>query len=465
MTNTDSIKLKEKTDYSDFTTGSIPVKLIHFALPVLLALFLQSMYGAVDLLVIGHFGTSVDISAVSTGSQIMMMFTNLVNGFSMGITVILGQQIGMGKKKEGGQTIGAGIFLFIWIGLAFTALLTLDADGISKVMQAPVEAFTTTAAYVRICGAGMLVITAYTLIGSIFRGMGDSKTPLIAVAIACVFNIFGDLFFVAVLHMGAAGAALATVLAQAISVVLSLVLIRRQALPFEFNLKMIRREADIMKHITKLGFPLALQDLLVSISFMVILAIVNSLGLAVSAGVGVAEKVCAFIMLVPSAFAQSLSAFVAQNEGAGKTGRAVKSLYTAVGLSLMVGAFMFYLNFFHGDLLAGIFSGDPEIIGLAAQYLKAYAIDCLLTAIFFCYIGFFNGIGQTRFVMMQGLVSAFFVRIPVSWAMSRIRPVSLFKIGLSTPCASATQIVMCLVAFAVIMKKRKSAATAESHTD
>lgn len=436
-----------------FTEGPILFPLISFTLPVLAALLLQSMYGAVDLLIVGQFATSADVSAVSTGSQIMMTITNLVASFSMGTTIYLGQQIGQGKGKQAGDTIGASVWLFILAGIAITIFMVVGATGLSSVMHAPQEAFEKTVSYVRICGAGSLIIITYNLIGSIFRGIGDSKTPLITVAIACVCNIIGDLILVGVCHMGTAGAAIATVAAQAVSVVISFVLIRKQSLPFSFSRDQIRPDAVILRKVTSLGLPIAIQDLLVGISFLVIAAIVNSLGLIASAGVGVAERVCGFIMLVPSAFMQSLSAFVAQNIGAGKPERAFKTLKIGIALSVAAGVCMFMLSFFRGDLLAGIFSKDPAVIAAGADYLKAYAVDCLLTAFFFCFLGFYNGIGMTRFVMLQGIISAFMIRVPVSYLMSRQRPVSLFHIGLATPASSLFQVVLSLIVLRYVQKR------------
>ena len=436
---------RKKQQYGDFTTGPIAAPLIRFSLPVLAALFLQAMYGAVDLLIVGQFTTSADVSAVATGSQIMMLITGLVASFAMGTTILLGQKIGAGRVKEGGQVIGASIFEFIVLGGIVTVLMVLFAEPISTVMNAPEEAYTRTVSYVRICGAGTLVITAYNLLGSVFRGIGDSRTPLITVAIATVVNILGDLLLVAVFHMGTAGAALATVFAQFISVLISLQIIRRRELPFEFHWRDVRPDMPVIRRITRLGFPIALQDFLVGISFLVIMAIVNSLGLIASAGVGCAERVCAFIMLVPSAFMQSMSAFVAQNAGAGKMARARKALY--------IGVFMALGSFFYGVPLARIFTRDPEVAAAAAQYLKAYSIDCMLTPVFFCYIGFFNGLGETTFVMAQGIIGAFCARIPFSYLMSRRVPVSLFHVGLATPVASTLQIVLCL-SFMLYLKRQ-----------
>ncbi len=437
----------------DFTEGKILQPLLLFALPVLLALFLQAMYGAVDLMVVGKFGDAADISGVSTGSQIMQTITNVLASFAMGTTIQLGQLIGQKREKECGRVIGASVVLFGFIALVLTILLVLFAPQAARIMQAPEEAFDNTVTYVRICGGGTLVLTFYNLISCIFRGLGDSNTPLVTVAIACVFNIFGDLLLVGGFHLGCAGAAIATVAAQLLSDIISLALIRKKQLPFRMTRKDLRWDGAIIRDVVSLGLPIALQDLLVGISFLIILSIVNSLGVLVSAGVGVAEKVCAFIMLVSSAFMQSMAAFVSQNYGAGKYRRALRSLGVGIAISFSIGVVMFLVTFFHGDLLAGIFSNDPKVISAAWEYLKSYAFDCMLTAIFFCCVGFFNGIGLTRFVMVQGILGAFCVRVPVSWIMSRQKPVSLFHIGLATPASSLVQTILCFVCLYLVCRK------------
>lgn len=442
----------------NFTEGKIFSPLIRFALPVLLALFLQAMYGAVDLLIVGQFGgenADVFVSAVSTGSQIMMTLTVVITGLAMGLTVYVGEKIGAGKRDEAGEIIGSGITLFSVISLVLTVLMVAFSSSLASVMHAPEEAFENTVLYVAICSAGTLCIVAYNLIGSIFRGTGDSKIPLITVAIACVLNIVGDFLLVAVLGLGASGAAIATVFAQAMSVVISLFIIRKRSLPFDFSKKYIRFNGMHIKAVLKLGIPIALQDLLVSISFLVITAIVNNIGLVESAGVGVAERVCAFIMLIPSSFMQSMSAFVAQNMGALKYDRAKKALLYGIASSLSVGIVVGYFSFFHGDILAGIFAKDAAIIAPATEYLKAYAIDCLLTAFLFCFIGYFNGCGNTKFVMVQGIIGGICVRLPVSWLMSKRVPVSLFHIGLATPISTTVQIILCISFFVIMQRVNK----------
>lgn len=437
----------------DFTEGKIVIPFLRFAGPVLMALFLQAMYGAVDLLIVGKFASSADVSAVSTGSQIMHTITNLISSMCMGMTIILGQKIGEKKASEGGRIIGSGLLMFLIIGIILTIVLPLSAPELAVIMHAPREAFELTVRYIRICGAGAIIIIIYNLIGGVFRGIGDSNTPLVTVLIACIFNIFGDLVLVAGFNLGTEGAAIATVAAQLISVVISWILISKKTLPFEFHRNFIKWNGKIVKRILLLGTPIALQELLVGISFLVILAIVNAIGLKESAGIGVAEKVCAFIMLVPASFMQSMSAFVAQNRGAGKLDRAIKGFKSAVVISFSFGIVMFYIAFFHGDILSGIFSKDTGVILASADYLKSYAIDCMLTCFLFCFIGFYNGMGCTSFVMIQGIIGAFLVRVPVSFLMSKWEPVSLFHIGLATPCSTIIQIILCF-GYLWIIKKR-----------
>lgn len=434
---------------NQFTEGKILMPLLKFAVPVLLALCLQAMYGAVDLLVVGQFGSPADVSAVATGSQMMHMVTAIITGLSMGTTILLGQKIGMKRLNEAGDIIGSGVYFFIVLAIGITISMMFITKPFATFMHTPEEAFTKTVDYVKICSLGSVFIIAYNALGSIFRGMGDSKTPLFTVFIACIFNVIGDLIFVAGFKMAASGAALATVLAQALSVVLCIFVVKRRGLPFPFSKKNIRFDLKIIGQTLKLGFPIALQDGLVSVSFLAIIAIVNELGVIASAGVGVAEKLCAFIMLVPSAFSQSLSAFVAQNIGADKPDRAKKSMLCGMTVSFGIGVLMAFVAFFHGDILSAIFTNSSEVILASANYLKAYAIDTMLVSFLFCFIGYFNGCGKTFFVMVQGIIGAFLVRIPVSMFMSKIEPVSLFRVGLATPISTIVQITLCIIYFII----------------
>ena len=436
----------------DFTTGSVLGSLIKFAVPVLAAMFLQSLYGGIDLLIVGQFAETADVSGVATGSQLMHTVTTVITGLSMGITVYVGQKIGERKEEEAGRAIGTGILFFIFLGILLSALLVIFTTNLSDLLHAPIEAYEQTCSYITVCGYGTLFICMYNLLGAIFRGIGDSKTPLLTVLIACICNIAGDLIFIAGFGMGAKGAALATVIAQAGSVLTSLFFIRKKTLPFTFKKEFIRLQPGTLLKELKLGTPIALQELLVGISFLVIHAVVNSIDVVASAGVGVAEKVCAFIMLVPSSFSQSMSAFVAQNIGAGKSDRALKALKYGILTSLCVGVFIGSFSFFKGNLLTAIFTKDMAVILQGHEYLKAYAIDCLFTAILFCCIGYYNGCGNTFFVMTQGIVGAFCVRVPYVLLMSLVPGVSLFEIGLGTPLSSIVQIILCM-GFMIYLRK------------
>ncbi len=434
-------------------TGRITSSLLKFAVPVFFALFLQSLYGAADLLIVGRFATTPDASAVGTGSMFMQTVTMVITGLAMGITILVGQKIGEGNGREAGKAVGSGICIFGGLAVAVTIALVFCTEWLAGLLHAPEEAFEQTVTYIRICGAGSLFIIAYNVLGAVFRGIGDSKTPLLTVVIACVLNIAGDLLFVAVFDMGTAGAALATTISQAVSVILSLIIISRKTLPFDFDRSCLKPDGTSVRRELALGFPVALQELLVGLSFLVIQTVVNGLGVTASAGVGVAEKACAFLMLVSSAYMQAMSAFVAQNIGAGLRDRAKQALRCGIVTSLVIGSFIGTFTFFRGDLLAAIFIDDPMVITAAHSYLRSYAIDTLFTAVLFCFIGYYNGCGHTLFVMIQGIVGAIGVRLPLVVLMSRLGVESLFLIGLATPAATVVQIIM-VVGFYIYLASR-----------
>lgn len=314
---------------NDFTQGNIVLKMLKFMVPVLGALVLQAMYGTVDILVVGWFGTTAGISGVSTGSNIVNLIIFTIAGLSMGITVIIGKYLGEKRPERVGKVIGGAVCLFAVLSVVIAAIMLAFARPLAVLMQAPEEALDLTITYVRICGGGIVFIIAYNVISSIFRGLGDSKMPLVFVAIACVVNIVGDLIFVAVFKMNVAGAAIATVLAQAVSVILSLIIIRRQKLPFTMTLKDICFNAEIGKFV-RVGVPIAFQEVLTQLSFLALCAFINRLGLDASSGYGVANKIVSFVMLVPSSLMQSMASFVAQNVGAGLEKRAKKAMLTGI---------------------------------------------------------------------------------------------------------------------------------------
>lgn len=428
-------------DKADFTQGSILKKLVFFMLPVLGALILQAAYGAVDLLVVGRFGSTSGLSAVSTGSQVLNLVTFVVIQFAMGITVLIARYLGEKKPQQIGAVIGGAVVVFALISIGLFIIMVCFARPISVLMQAPAEAVDLTSQYVRICGSGIFFIVAYNLMSAIFRGLGDSKSPLLFVLVACIVNVIGDLFFVAVLHKDAAGAAVATVMAQALSVVFAVILLLKKELPFAIKKSDFRFNLQCKKFL-KIGLPLALQECLTQLSFLALCAFVNRLGLEASSGYGVACKIVNFAMLVPSALMQSMASFVSQNVGAGKTKRAKKSMFTGIGVGLAVGFFVFLLVLFKGDMLAGFFSTDAGVVQKGYDYLKGFALETIVTAVLFSMVGYFNGNNKTLWVMAQGLIQTLLVRLPLAYFMSIQPNASLTKIGLAAPVSTIVGIIL-----------------------
>ena len=436
----------------DFTEGSIFRKLIAFMIPILGALILQAMYGAVDMLIVGWFGTDVGISGVSTGSGIVNLVTFTVAGLSMAVTVLIGRYLGERRAERIGPLLGGAIAFFVTLSVVLSVLLIVFARPLAIFMQAPAEAVDVTVQYVRICGAGIVFIVAYNVISGIFRGLGNSRLPLLFVGIACVVNIIGDLLFIAVFDMNVVGAALATVLAQAVSVVLSLVIIRRQKLPFTMRLRDIGFNAEIVQ-ILKIGGPIALQEILTNLSFLALCAFINRLGLDASSGYGVANRLTSFVLLLPSSLMQSMASFVAQNVGAGKELRSRRSMVTGMAIGASIGVVITVFFYLRGDLAAMVFTDNPAYITRAAEYLRGFALEAIVTSFLFSFMGYFNGHGQTLFVMVQGLAQTFLVRLPVSYFMS-IRPgASLVDIGIAAPAATIFGIAINLIYYIWYTKK------------
>ena len=441
-----------KSDNSDFTQGSILKKLSLFMLPILGALVLQAAYGAVDLLVVGRFGSTAGLSAVSTGSQVLNLVTFVVTQFAMGITVLIARYLGEKKPEYIGPVIGGGTVVFALISAVLFVIMVALARPISVLMQAPAEAVDLTASYVRICGGGIFFIVAYNLLSAIFRGLGDSKSPLLFVLVACIVNIVGDLVLVAGFGLDAAGAAIATVAAQAVSVVCAVVMLLKKGLPFQFHKSDFRLNTQCRKFLG-IGLPLAMQEFLTQVSFLALCAFVNRLGLEASSGYGVACKIVNFAMLIPSSLMQSMASFVSQNIGAGSKKRAKQAMFTGIGIGLVFGCAVFTLVWCKGDLLAGVFTTDAAVIANAFAYLKGFAPETIVTAILFSMVGYFNGNNKTVWVMVQGLVQTLLVRLPMAYLMSIQPNASLTKIGLAAPTSTLVGIVL-NVCFYLYLERR-----------
>ena len=446
------------SEKSDFTQGSILKKLALFMLPILGALVLQAAYGAVDLLVVGRFGSTSGLSAVSTGSQVLNLVTFVVTQLAMGVTVLIARYLGEKQSKYIGPVIGGAAIVFTIISVVLFAVMVGLARPISVLMQAPTEAVDLTTSYVRICGGGILFIVAYNMLAAIFRGLGDSKSPLLFVLVACIFNIVGDLVLVAGFHLDAAGASIATVFAQAVSVVCAIVILLKKDLPFKIQKSDLCLNSQCGKFLS-IGLPLALQEFLTQLSFLALCAFVNRLGLSASSGYGVACKIVNFAMLVPSSLMQSMASFVSQNIGAGNRQRAKKSMFTGIGIGLVIGSFVFALVMLKGDLLSSAFTTDAEVIANAYAYLKGFAPETLVTAVLFSMVGYFNGNNKTVWVMIQGLVQTLLVRLPMAYFMSVQPNASLTNIGLAAPTSTAVGIVLNVCFFLYLERKSKKETT------
>ncbi len=441
---------------STILEGSIFPALIKFTIPLALAVLLQALYGAVDLIVVGKFGTTESVSAVANGSQIMRAITDVVIGLSMGVTVIVGHAIGAKEDERAARAVGAMVKLFTVLALLMSLAVVILAPKMVEIMRVPTLAIPKTIEYIKVCGVGMLFIIAYNAISSLFRGMGDSKSPLIFIAVAAASNVVLDLLLCGVFKMDVLGAAIATVAAQAISVLFSLIKMLKKGLPFEMRKKHFKKNGKTIWEIIKIGAPIALQQFLVSVSFLIIMAIVNNIGLIESASVGIAEKLFVFLAIIPISFMSSMSAFTAQNIGAKKEYRAIIALKQAILVSLTYGLIMTCLTMFKGELLARFFEDDPMVVAQTAIYLKGVSMEYISIAAMFCLLGYFNGKGKTGFVLAEGLFTSFLVRIPLSFYFSTLAENTLFMIALAVPISSFVGLFLSVSYYFVIKKKSQN---------
>ena len=432
--------------------GAIFPAMTRFAIPILFSLILQALYGAVDLWMVSRFGTNADVSAVSTGSQTMLIVTGIITGLSMGITIILAKAVGENNEKQAADTIGTGMWVSAGAGIILMILLIGCASFLAAALHAPQEALTKTISYIRICGAGTIFVVGFNVLNAVFCGLGDSKTPLIFVGTACVINIAGDYILIGNMGMGAQGAAAATISAQAVSVVSALMFIKKK-IPFSVSRDNFKFNVTIAVKVLKLGIPTAVLRMCNEISYLMILGFVNVLGVVASSGVGIAEKLVMFILLIPTAYMSAVSAFTAQNSGAGQTERAKRSMWTGMCTAGIIGGVAAYLSIFHGEEMSHLFINDQQVIKASAEFLKATALECFILSLTYCYDGYFSGIGKTTFVMVQGICGALLVRIPYAYYASMKAEHNLFDIGMSTAYAALFMLVVSSVYYVVRTKK------------
>ena len=437
----------------NLTSGSVLKTVIYFSLPYLLSYFLQTLYGMADLFIIGQFGGVDGTTAVSVGSQVMHMLTVMIVGLAMGATVLIGRAVGAGDRKLAARGIGNTISLFAGLSILLTGLLLTAVHGIIRLLSVPEEAVNGTAAYLMICFAGIPFITAYNIISSIFRGMGDSKSPMYFIAIACAANIGLDVLFMGALRLGPAGAALGTTISQGISVVIALIVICRKGTGLPVTKACFRPKRTVTGQILRIGIPVALQDGLIQVGFLVITVIANGRGLTDAAAVGIVEKIISFLFLVPSSMLSTVSALGAQNIGAGKPERAKSTLRYAVIITAGFGLIMAVLMQFIAAQVVSLFTPDQAVWVAGGQYLRGYILDCALAGIHFSFSGYFCARGRSEFSFLHNIISLCLARLPGAYLTSLWFPASLLPMGLATAAGSLVSVLICLIAYRIITRK------------
>lgn len=437
----------------DLTTGSVFRNVILFSLPYLLSYFLQTLYGMADLFIIGQFDSVASITAVSIGSQVMHMLTVMVVGLAMGTTVSIAQAVGSKEHKKVAKCVGNTVILFMAVSIALMALLLFFVHPIVQIMSTPAEAVDETVTYLTICFIGIPFITAYNIISAIFRGMGDSKSPMYFIAVACVVNILLDYLFIGFFHLGASGAALGTTLSQAFSVLFALTAIKRRQTGLSLSGDCFRPQKKTLGKILNIGIPVALQDGFIQIAFIIITIIANRRGLNAAAAVGIVEKIISFLFLVPSSMLSTVSALAAQNIGAGKYDRAKQTLRYAMMIAIGFGLVVSILIQFIAAPVVGLFTADAAVILLGAQYIRGYIWDCIFAGIHFSFSGYFCACGKSGISFLHNLIAILCVRIPGVYLTSKIFPDTLFPMGLATATGSLLSVFICIIAYRWLCKK------------
>lgn len=440
----------------NLTTGSVLKTVLYFSLPYLLSYFLQTLYGMADLFIIGQFNGVESTTAVSIGSQVMHMLTVMIVGLAMGATVMIGQAIGAEKQKQASCTIGNTITLFMFLSVIMMVGLLLAVRPIVSVMSTPDEAVSETVSYLTICFIGIPFITAYNIISSIFRGLGDSKSPMYFIAVACAINIVLDYFFIGRMGLGSVGAALGTTLSQTISVIVSFAIILKRKTGITLIAEDFKPQRKTMTELLKIGIPVALQDGFIQISFIVITVFANKRGLNDAAAVGIVEKIIAILFLVPSSMLQTVSALSAQNIGAGKHDRARLTLRYASIMSVIWGFAACLFMQFNAEPFIRLFAKDSAaVVQLGSQYMRGYVWDCIFAGIHFCFSGYFCAYGLSGVSFLHNLLSILCVRIPLSYLASTYFTNTLFPMGLASPAGSALSVIICTGVFLWMDKQQK----------
>lgn len=427
----------------DLTQGSVPKVLMQFAVPFLIANVLQALYGGADLFVVGRYDDAASVAGVAIGSQVMQTITGIILGLTTSITILIAMSTGAKDDKRTADTIGTSVLFFVIAGIALTVIMILLHKHIATLMHTPAEAMTDTLHYIIVCAAGIPFIMGYNVVCGILRGLGDSRSPLYFVAIACAINIALDFLLVGHFGLRAAGAAIATVLSQGVSFFAALWFLYRKGFKFEFGWRNIHLDKSISRRIVTLGSPIALQDALINVSFLIITVIVNMMGVVASASLGVVEKIIVFAMLPLTAVSSAVATMTAQNYGAGEVQRMNRCLYYGIAMALVFGAtFCIYAQFLPATL-TGIFTTDPAVIEMASGYLRGYSIDCIMVSFVFCFNAYFSGQSNSLFPMIHSLIATFLFRIPLSFLCGWLDTTDLVLMGYAPPLSTAVSLVIC----------------------
>ncbi len=437
----------------DLTSGSVSKAILRFALPYLLSYFLQTLYGMADLYMIGRFGGVNDTTAVADGSQVMHMLTVMIVGLAMGTTVMVGRAVGARKTKEAATVIGNTVTMFMVLSLLCMTALLCSVGGIVSLISVPAEAVEGTVAYLTICFIGIPFITAYNILSAIFRGMGDSKSPMYFIALACGANVLLDYIFMGVLHLGPAGAALGTTLSQTLSVIFALTAICRKNTGIRLcRMDFIPRKT-VMGQLLQVGLPVAVQDGCIQVAFIVITIIANQRGLTDAAAVGVVEKIISGLFIVPSSMLATVSALVSLDIGAGEHERAGQTLRFATLMAVGYGVIIVLLIECTAPLAVGLFTGDAAVAAAGSAYLRSYIVDTIFAGVHFCFTGFFAAYGRSYIGFLHNILAIVLVRVPGSYLASKFFPDTLFPMGMAAPAGSLLSVLIC-VGIYYFLKKR-----------
>lgn len=431
----------------NLTQGSVLKNIMYFALPYLLSYFLQQLYGMADLYMIGMFGGVDGTTAVTNGSQVMYMLTVIIVGLAMGATVMIGKAVGGGKLRDAAAAIGNTVTLFMGLSVVITAVLLCVARPVVLLIGTPAEAVEGTVSYLIICFIGIPFIVAYNIISSIFRGMGDSKSPMFFIGVACVVNVILDYVFMGRMQMGPAGAALGTTLAQTVSVVVALFYMKGRKTGISLKRQDFVPRRKVMGELLKVGVPVAVQDGCIQVAFIVITVIANHRGLNDAAAVGIVEKVISAVFLVPSSMLAAVSALAAQNIGAGKHDRAAKTLQYSILITSVYGIIISLIVQFTAPHILQAFTGDDTVVLLGTQYIHSYIWDCIFAGIHFSFTGYFCAYGKSYIGFIHNIIAIILVRIPGSYLASRYFPHTLFPMGMAAPAGSLLSVLICLIAY------------------